>query len=110
MPHAITESNRANWNQIHPGRPASYFASGGTTLSPDELAAAGDVRGRRVLQLACSCGDAALSWAGLGASVTGLDISEVAIAMASEKSATAGIPVTFIRADMLALPPAPRAG
>ncbi|NIK55473.1 class I SAM-dependent methyltransferase [Kribbella shirazensis] len=107
MPHAITESNRASWNQIHharPGLPASYFAAGGTTLSPAELAAAGDVRGRRVLQLACSCGDEVLSWASLGASVVGVDISEVAITMATEKSTSARIPADFLRADMLDLP------
>lgn len=107
MLHDITESNRASWNKIHnarPGRPASYFTAGGSTLSADELAAAGPVRGRRVLQLACSCGDEALSWASLGAAVTGVDISEVALEMAREKSAATGIPVDFRRADMLDLP------
>ncbi|HEY3560855.1 MAG TPA: class I SAM-dependent methyltransferase [Kribbella sp.] len=107
MPNDVTESNRLSWNQIHharPGEPASYFVDGGTTLSPEELAAAGDVRGRRVMQLACSCGDEALSWSQLGASVTGVDISEVAIAMAVEKSTATGIPVDFVRADMVALP------
>jgi SAM-dependent methyltransferase len=105
--HDITESNRASWNQIHnarPGEPASYFANGGSTLDADELAVAGSVQGRRVLHLACSCGEEALSWAQLGAEVTGVDISEVAIAMAREKSATAGIPVDFRRADMMDLP------
>ncbi|MFI5691484.1 class I SAM-dependent methyltransferase [Kribbella sp. NPDC051586] len=107
MLHDIAESNRASWDQIHnarPGRPASYFAAGGTTLSPEELAAAGDVRGRRILQLACSCGDEALSWAQLGAVVTGVDISSVALSTARSKSAATGIPVEFQRADMLALP------
>jgi 2-polyprenyl-3-methyl-5-hydroxy-6-metoxy-1,4-benzoquinol methylase len=103
----ITESNRASWNQIHtarPGQPVSYFTDGGSTLSADELAAAGEVRGRRVLQLACSCGDEALSWARLGAAVTGVDISEVALDLAHSKSVATGIPVDFRRADMLALP------
>jgi hypothetical protein len=77
MLHDITESNRANWNQV-PGESASYFASGGSTLAADEPAAAGSVQGCRVLQLACSCGDEALSWAQLGATVTGVNISEVA--------------------------------
>lgn len=58
--------------------------------------------GRRVLQLACSCGDTALSWANLGASAAG--ISEVAIALARAKSAESGIPVDFRRGmfDLLA--------
>ncbi|WP_427887317.1 class I SAM-dependent methyltransferase [Kribbella sp. GL6] len=107
MLHDITAANRASWNQIHharPGEPASFFVAGGSTLTEEELAAAGDVRGRRVLHLACSCGDEVLSWAQLGASVTGVDISEVALAMAIEKSTATGIPAGFIRADMLALP------
>ncbi|MGZ0149846.1 class I SAM-dependent methyltransferase [Kribbella sp. WER1] len=107
MLHDITESNRASWNQIHharPGQTASFFRAGGSTLTAEELAAAGDVRGRRVLHLACSCGDEVLSWAQLGASVTGVDISEIALAMATEKSVAAGIPADFVRADMLALP------
>ncbi|TDD62393.1 class I SAM-dependent methyltransferase [Kribbella antibiotica] len=68
------------------------------------MAAAGDVTGRRVLQLACSCGDEALSWAQLSASVTGVDLSEVAIELACTKSVEAGIPVDFRRADMFDLP------
>ncbi|MFK4083316.1 class I SAM-dependent methyltransferase [Kribbella sp. NPDC020789] len=105
--HQITAANRASWNSIHParpGQPAAFFADGGSALSPEEVAAAGDVTGRRVLQLACSCGDTALSWAALGASVTGIDISEVAIDLARTKSADAGIPVDFRCADMFDLP------
>lgn len=103
MLHDMTESNRANWNQV-PGESASYFASGGSTLPADEPAAAGSVQGRHVLQLACSCGGEALSWAQLGATVAVVDISEVAIAMSRGKSAAAGIPVDFGRADMMDLP------
>lgn len=113
MLHDITASNRASWNQIHharPGEPASFFVAGGSTLPAAELAAAGDVRDRRVLHLACSCGDEVLSWAQLGASATGVDISEVALEMAIEKSAAAGIPADFVRADMLALPASPLTG
>jgi 2-polyprenyl-3-methyl-5-hydroxy-6-metoxy-1,4-benzoquinol methylase len=105
--HDVTQSNRASWNQIHharPGEPAEFFTSGGTALDADEVAAAGDVAGRRVLQLACSCGDQALSWALLGAEVTGVDISEVAVSMARAKAAAAGISVDFRQADMLDLP------
>src|SRR5262245_53243242 len=108
MLHDITESNRSSWNAIHaarPGEPASFFAAGGSVLEDFEVAAAGSVAGRRVLQLACSCGDQALSWALLGASVTAVDISEVAISMARAKSSAAGVPVDFRRADMLDLPP-----
>jgi 2-polyprenyl-3-methyl-5-hydroxy-6-metoxy-1,4-benzoquinol methylase len=105
--HEVTQSNRASWNQIHharPGEPATFFTSGGSALEPDELAAAGDVAGRRVLQLACSCGDQALSWALLGAEVTAVDISEVAISMARSKAAAVGLSIDFGQSDMFDLP------
>jgi len=105
--HEITEANRQSWNRIHadrPGRPAEFFASGGSTLEALEIDLAGDICGRRVLQLACSCGDEVLSWANLGAEVTGVDISEVAIDLARTKAAAAGITADFRLADMFALP------
>lgn len=104
----ITEANRASWNQIAParhGEPASFFRAGGLALEDFELALAGDVRGQRVLQLACSCGDQVLSWSTLGATATGIDISDVAITIAQQKSADTGIPADFRRADMYDLPP-----
>jgi hypothetical protein len=77
--HAITAANRDNWNQIAPnrdGRPASLFRDGGSTLAAFERELAGDVTGKRILQLACSAGDEVLSWANLGANAIGADISE----------------------------------
>jgi 2-polyprenyl-3-methyl-5-hydroxy-6-metoxy-1,4-benzoquinol methylase len=105
--HGITQSNRDSWNQIHSarlGQPPSFFASGGSALEDFEVELAGDVTGKRVLQLACSCGDEALSWASLGADVTGIDISEVAIDLARDKSVGAGIAVDFRQADIFDLP------
>ncbi|WP_328331478.1 class I SAM-dependent methyltransferase [Kribbella sp. NBC_00382] len=104
----LTEANRASWNRIAPsrhGEPAEFFRDGGLALEDFELALAGDVRGRRVLQLACSCGDQVLSWSTLGATAIGIDISDVAITIAQQKSAVAGIPADFRRADMYDLPP-----
>ncbi|GAA0936292.1 class I SAM-dependent methyltransferase [Kribbella koreensis] len=103
----VTEANRASWNQIAPvrqGQPAEFFGAGGLALEDFELALAGDVRGKRVLQLACSCGDQVLSWSTLGATAVGVDISEVALAIARQKSTDAGIPADFRRADMFDLP------
>jgi SAM-dependent methyltransferase len=103
----VTDANRASWNQIasaRHGRPAEFFRSGGLALEDFELTLAGDVRGQRVLQLACSCGDQVLSWANLGATAIGADISDVAITIAQQKAADAGIPADFRRADMFDLP------
>jgi SAM-dependent methyltransferase len=104
----VTAHNRTGWNQIaprRPGRPAAYFRDGGGVLEPYEIDLAGDVTGRRVLQIACSTGDEVLSWANLGADAIGIDISDVAIGNAQAKAAEAGIVADFRRADMYALPP-----
>ncbi|QNE19755.1 class I SAM-dependent methyltransferase [Kribbella qitaiheensis] len=103
----ITEANRTSWNQIapqRPGDPAEFFAGGGLALDDFEQELAGDVRGRRVLQLACSSGDQVLSWANLGANAVGVDISDVAIDVARRKAAEAGIEAEFLQADMFELP------
>ena len=78
----------------------SLFRSGGLVLEDFEQELAGDVRGKRVLQLACSCGDEVLSWANLGATAIGIDISEVAISRAREKATAAGISADFRQANM----------
>jgi 2-polyprenyl-3-methyl-5-hydroxy-6-metoxy-1,4-benzoquinol methylase len=105
--HSITEANRASWNQIapdRPGQPAEFFKSGGLVLEDFEQQLAGDVRGKRILQIACSCGDEILSWANLGATAIGTDISDVAIERAREKATQANIQAEFRQADMYDLP------
>lgn len=103
----ITEANRSSWNQIAParlGQPADFFKSGGLDLEDFELELAGDVHGKRILHVACSCGDQVLSWANLGARAVGIDISDTAIQMARDKAAAAGITADFRQADMYDLP------
>jgi len=104
---AVTAANRAGWNQIaaaRAGRPIEFFRAGGAGLESFERDLAGDVAGKRVLQLACSFGDEVLSWANLGATVTGIDICDVAIEMAAARAREAGIVADFRRADMFDLP------
>ncbi|MCC6704136.1 MAG: class I SAM-dependent methyltransferase, partial [Thermomicrobiales bacterium] len=74
--------------------------SGGSTLHPEELELAGNVTGRRLLHLQCNCGQDTLSFARLGADVTGVDISDAAIEVARQLSADAGIPGAFHRDDV----------
>jgi len=103
----LTEANRASWNLLAPsrhGQPADFFRSGGLALEDFEVALAGSVHGKRILQLACSCGDQVLSWANLGATAIGTDISDVAIELARAKATAAGITADFRRADMFDLP------
>lgn len=104
---AITEANRAGWNRIahrRSGLPVERFRDGAICLEEFERDLAGDVTGRRVLQLACSFGDEVLSWANLGATAIGVDISDVAVDMARARAAEAGIAADFRRADMFDLP------
>jgi 2-polyprenyl-3-methyl-5-hydroxy-6-metoxy-1,4-benzoquinol methylase len=103
----ITEANRISWNQIapqRPGDPAEFFQDGGLALDDFEQALAGDVRDKKVLQLACSSGDQVLSWANLGAEAVGIDISDKAIDVARQKAVEAGVQAEFRQADMFDLP------
>src|SRR4030095_16813527 len=80
--------NRASWNARTPVHLRSRlydlaaFKAGRSSLNPIELEQVGDVRGRSLLHLQCHFGQDTLSWARLGARVTGLDLSDVAISEA----------------------------
>ncbi len=103
----LHEENRLSWNEAtkahnsHKGDQAAFFRAGGTTLYPEDIALLGDVTGKRVVHLQCNSGQDTLSIAKLGAgSVTGVDISDEAIAFAQRLALDAEIPATFVRADV----------
>ena len=102
----LHEQNRLSWNEAtkahnsHKGDQAQFFREGGDKLYPEERRLLGDLRGRRVVHLQCNAGQDTLSLAQLGAHVTGVDISDEAIAFARQLSADSGIPATFVRADV----------
>lgn len=101
------EQNRRSWNAVtgahnsHKPDQPGFFRAGGSTLFPDEIELAGDVRGQSFLHLQCNCGQDTLSFAQLGAIVTGVDISDEAIAFAQKLSEESEIPGRFLRADLL---------
>jgi SAM-dependent methyltransferase len=64
----------------------------------------GDVAGKSLLHLQCHFGLDTLSWARLGARVTGADFSEEAIAQARTLSAELSIPANFVCANIYDLP------
>ena len=78
--NTYAEQNARAWDEIAEVRhkrakPASFYADGNTTLNPILTEAAGDVRGKSLLQCQCATGEETLSWAVLGARATGVDIS-----------------------------------
>lgn len=106
-------ANQALWDtlaKIHGTSPndLSYnvedFLAGRQTLHGIERELAGDVAGKDLLHLHCHFGMDTMSWARLGARVTGVDFSPVAIARAQALAERAGLAAEFIEADAQHLP------
>jgi SAM-dependent methyltransferase len=99
--------NRANWDARVPIHAASRFydiqgfVGGRATLRDFELAEVGDVSGRTLLHLQCHIGPDTLSWARLGATVTGLDFSGPALETARSIAAQIGATdARFVESDV----------
>src|SRR5450755_1706215 len=65
-------------------------------LSDYEIAEVGPVEGKSLLHLQCHFGMDTLSWARLGATVTGADFSPAGVETARALAAELGIPATFV--------------
>ncbi len=106
MHKQLHEVNRLSWNEAirvrnrHKGEEAAFFREGGNALDPEERALLGELTGLSVVHLQCNCGEDTLSLAQLGATVTGVDISDTAIDTARLLSEATGIPATFHRMDV----------
>lgn len=102
----VHEANRASWNAAtdahnsHKRDQAAFLRGGGGTLYPEEIELLGDLYGLSLLHLQCNAGQDTLSLARLGATVTGVDISDTAVDFARRLSAESGIPATFVRDDV----------
>jgi len=105
-------SNQALWDEwaeINAGSEMydlEGFKRGRNTLKALEREEVGDVAGKRLLHLQCHFGMDTLSWAKLGAEVTGMDFSPRAVRLAQSLSRELGIPARFICSDLYALPEA----
>jgi 2-polyprenyl-3-methyl-5-hydroxy-6-metoxy-1,4-benzoquinol methylase len=80
------------------------FKKGKNKLDPVVLSEVGSVSGKRLLHLQCHFGMDTLSWARLGADVTGVDFSPKAIDLADSLSCELNIPGRFICCDIYDLP------
>lgn len=106
------KANRALWDEwtaIHE-RSEFYdlesFKAGGVRLRAYEIDEVGDVAGKRLLHLQCHFGIDSLSWARLGARVTGVDFSERAVALARSLANELGLDARFLCSDVYDLPDA----
>lgn len=105
-PNDYHQANRLSWNAAtvaqnsHKKDQSGFLKNGGTTLFPEDIELLGDVKGNNLVHLLCNSGQDSLSTANLGATVTGIDISDEAISFATKLSTDSGIPATFIRADI----------
>lgn len=76
------------------------FLAGRSTIDWIEREGVGDVDGKRLLHLQCHFGMGTLSWARLGARVTGVDFSPRAIERARELAEETGIEAEFVCCDV----------
>ncbi len=104
------EINRQSWNNrtdIHV-KSEFYdldgFAKGKTSLNSIELDLLGDIKGKTVLHLQCHFGQDSIALNRLGAEVTGVDLSDRAIDMATQLAKELQSTANFICCDIYDLP------
>jgi 2-polyprenyl-3-methyl-5-hydroxy-6-metoxy-1,4-benzoquinol methylase len=96
------QANMESWNRktIEHFKSDFYdvekFKRTGSSLNHIELEELGDVKGKSILHLQCHFGQDSLSWAGLGADVTGVDFSEESIKKARQLNTELGLNADFI--------------
>lgn len=113
MTEDLIAVNQRNWDAVVPDHLVAYgvddfVADAGQVSSVvrDDLAAmarllpGGSPAGLDLVHLQCHIGLDTLSWARLGARVTGIDFSPAATAAARETAARAGLAATFLDSDV----------
>jgi SAM-dependent methyltransferase len=104
------DANRALWNEYTPihARSKFYdlpgFRAGRNSLQAFEIEELGSVAGKSLLHLQCHFGMDTLSWARLGARVTGVDFSDRAIELAEKLAHELSLEAQFICANVYELP------
>jgi SAM-dependent methyltransferase len=112
-PSGYLHANRAVWDAwtAHElvsdhHRAVEVVRAGGSTLRSIERDELGEIVGKTLLHLQCNMGADTLSWARLGATVTGVDFSREAITVAGQLADDIGLPARFIATDIYHLPDA----
>ncbi|QDO94714.1 class I SAM-dependent methyltransferase [Formosa sediminum] len=102
--------NKATWNaktEIHYTSDfydVEGFINGNSSLNAIELELLGNIKGKKILHLQCHFGQDTLSLARLGAAVTGVDLSDVAIKTANSLAKQLQLDANFICCDLYDLP------
>lgn len=105
-----TQANQTWWDeaaQAHAqgeGYQLKEFKAGMNKLHSLEYIEVGNVEGKQLLHLQCHFGMDTLSWARLGAKVTGVDFSPKAIAIAQSLSQELALDANFICSNISDLP------
>lgn len=105
--------NRAYWDDLADAN-ARIWDVDGFVADPGRLShmvevdrhEVGDVQGQSLIHLQCHVGLDTLAWARLGATVTGVDFSPRAIALARDLAARSGLDARFVEADLYQAPSA----
>jgi SAM-dependent methyltransferase len=103
-----TAANRKGWDALAATHYQTYHIERllvGQPLLCDVIRQeVGDVSGKSLVHLLCHIGTDTLSWALLGAEVTGVDISPEALSYARKLAERMGINARFIESDVLDVP------
>ncbi|MGB7054601.1 MAG: class I SAM-dependent methyltransferase [bacterium] len=108
--NAYLKNNQNTWNGFTPLHAKSKFydvesfKKGRNSLTFVEREELGDVSGKTLLHLQCHFGLDTLSWARLGARVTGVDFSDKAIELARALARDLSIDARFIQSHVYDLP------
>jgi SAM-dependent methyltransferase len=108
-----TADNLANWNDRVPIHVSSdLYQIDELASDPDHLSSVvvfdrdylGDVSGKTLLHTQCHFGNDTLSWAKLGATVTGIDFSAPALDVARDTATRLGVDARFVVSELYASP------
>lgn len=110
MEENYLEINKETWNrrtEVHVDSEFydnESFIKGRSSLNDIELGLLGDIKGKKILHLQCHFGQDTISLSRLGAEVTGVDFSDVAIQKAEALAKKVGTNTKFICCDVYSLP------
>jgi len=101
----MTLSNKKGWDGLAETHYKNYhidrLLAGEPLLNEVIRSEVGDVAGKSLAHLLCHIGTDTLSWALLGARVTGIDISPESLKYARKLAARLGVQVDFIESDIM---------